>query len=60
MPEPIKRPVVRIHNNGYSPAGHMMWAALCDHCDWQYANVAKTDVQWHAKMHREAHRAGRA
>lgn len=52
----IKRPRVTV-----APMGrgwpHQAW---CAHCPWTYSNGVKSDVEWQARMHRDAHRAGRA
>lgn len=50
--EPTRRPAVRI-----LLAAGQKWTARCQHCtDWAYSNTVKSDVAYHASMHREAHR----
>lgn len=40
--------------------GEGWWRAACEHCPYEYANCAKTDVNERARAHRAAHRAGEA
>lgn len=55
MPESptIPRPLVTISN-----ATSTRRIARCAHCDWEYANTIKSDVEYQARMHRGQHRAG--
>lgn len=55
MPETpaIARPLVTISN-----ATSARRIARCAHCDWEYVNTIKSDVECQARMHRGQHRAG--
>jgi hypothetical protein len=54
-PHPIiARPLVII-----SDATSARRTARCTHCDWEYTNGVKSDVEYMARYHRGQHRTGR-
>lgn len=33
-----------------------VWSIRCRRCDWRYENVVKSDVEQHARWHRDQHK----